>query len=249
MKKLIVLSACLCGMSAVSARVVHVAVAANFTAPMKDLQPIYEKLTGDQLRLSFGGTGAFYTQIKNGAPFDILLAADSKTPTKLVQEGIGVSGSQFTYAVGRLVLWSAQEGVIQGRGSLKENQDIKLAIANPKLAPYGQAGYEVLNHLQLTSAWKGKIVEGESIGRTYQFVASGNAKMGFVAMSQCTKNGQWVKGSGWIVPQEYYQPITQDAVLLKKTEENEGAKRFMNFLQTNPEVQKIRRMYGYGQAQ
>lgn len=249
MKNVFVLAACCLGMTAASARVVHVAVAANFTAPIKDLQPIYEKMTGDQLRLSFGGTGAFYTQIKNGAPFDILLAADSKTPTKLVEEGLGVKESQFTYAVGRLVLWSADASVVKGRDTLKNTSLGKLAIANPKLAPYGHAGHEVLNHLKLSRQWQGNIVEGESIGRTYQFVASGNAKIGFVALSQCSKNGQWVKGSGWIVPQEYYSPIQQDAVLLKKSQENAAAQRFMEFLKTNAEVQKIRRIYGYGNAQ
>lgn len=233
-----------------AAEEVHVAVAANFTAPAKDLQPIYEKATGDKLVLSFGATGAFYAQIKNGAPFDVLLAADAKTPAKAVKEGYGVEGTPFTYAVGKLVLWSSDAGLVKDdvAAVIKSDAVKHVAIANPKLAPYGEAAYQALKSLGLEKAVEAKTVIGDNIGKTYQFVKTGNAEAGFIALSQCFKDGKFVSGSGYVVPQELYGTINQDAVLLKKGEANEGAKRFLKFLKESKEATAIREAYGYGTA-
>lgn len=235
---------------AVAAVEVHVAVAANFTAPAKDLQPIYEKATGDKLVLSFGATGAFYAQIKNGAPFDILLAADAKTPAKAVAEGHGVAGTPFTYAVGKLVLWSSDANLVKNDvAAVLNSANVKhVAIANPKLAPYGEAAYQTLKSLGLEKAVEGKTVLGDNIGKTYQFVKTGNAEAGFIALSQCFKDGKFVSGSGYVIPQDLYSEIKQDAVLLKKGENNEGAKRFLKFLKESKEATAIRDAYGYGTA-
>lgn len=237
---------------AAQAETVRVAVAANFAGPAKAMQADFEKKTGDKLLLSYGATGGFYAQIKNGAPYDVLLAADAKTPLTAVKEGLGVPGSVFTYAVGKLALWSAKPGLVTGNdptGLLKSAAIAKLAVANPKLAPYGLAAHEVITKLGLDAAVTPKIVEGDSIGKTYQFVATGNAEAGFVALSQCAKDGAFTSGSGWIVPQKLYTPITQDAVLLKKGEQNAGAKRFLDYLKTSPEAAKVRASFGYGEAE
>lgn len=235
---------------AAAAADVHVAVAANFTAPAQDLAPVFEKATGDKVILSFGSTGAFYAQIKNGAPFDVLLAADDTTPAKAVKEGFGVDGSIFTYAMGKLVLWSADAGLIKEDAKVLTTETVKhVAVANPKLAPYGLAAYQALDKLGLKDAVASKIVEGDNIGKTYQFVKTANAQAGFIALSQCYKDGKMTGGSGWIVPQEYYEPIAQDAVLLKHGEKNEGAKRFLDFLKSSPDAKKVREAYGYGSAE
>ena len=211
---------------AVAAEEVRVAVAANFMAPMKELAPLYEKATGDKLVVSYGATGAFYAQIKNGAPFDVLLAADAKTPAKAVKEGHGVAGTTFTYAVGKLVLWSS--------------------VADARLAPYGEAALQALDALKMKEAVEPKFVVSNNIGKTFQFVESGNTQIGFVALSQCFKNGAFTGGSGWVVPQDLYKPILQDAVQLKAGEKNAGAKRFLDYLKTSNEAAAIREAYGYG---
>ena len=224
---------------------IQVAVAANFTAPVKDLAPIFEQQTGHKLLLSFGSTGMFYGQIKNGATYDVLLAADAKTPEKLVAEGDGVGGTAFTYAVGKLVLWSADRTKIDDRGEilLKGNFN-KCAVANPKLAPYGKAAYEVLEKMNVFEKVAPKFVEGDNIGKTFNFVKTGNADIGFVALSQVFKEGKMVSGSGWIVPSEYYRKIRQDAVLLKNGKSAQAAQEFMKFLQ-GAEASKIKAAYGY----
>lgn len=229
---------------------VHVAVAANFTAPAQELAPIFEKATGDKVILSFGSTGAFYAQIKNGAPFDVLLAADDTTPAKAVKEGHGVAGTTFTYAMGKLVLWSTDAGLIKNDVKVLTTDAVKhVAVANPKLAPYGLAAYQTMEKLGIKDAVQPKVVEGDNIGKTFQFVKTANAQAGFIALSQCYKDGKMTSGSGWIIPQEYYEPIAQDAVLLKHGEKNEGAKRFLEFLKSSPEATKVRESYGYGSAQ
>ena len=249
MKKLALLLV-LSGISAsVLAEDVRVAVAANFTAPVKELAPIYEKATGDKLVLSFGATGAFYAQIKNGAPFDVLLAADAKTPAKMVKEGLGVKDTAYTYAVGKLVLWSANPNFVKDEKALSSPDLQKLAVADPRLAPYGEAAMEALTALKLKDTLTPKFVVGGNIGKTFQFVKSENAQAGFVALSQCYKNGAFTSGSGWIVPADLYQPIRQDAVLLKAGEANAGAKRFLDFLKKSPEAAAVREAYGYGSAQ
>ncbi len=226
---------------------VHVAVAANFTAPAKELAPMFEAKTGHKLVLSFGGTGMFYGQIKNGATYDVLLAADAKTPKKIVSEGLGVKGSAFTYAVGKLVFWSSDASKIPADGlTLLKNADFnKCAVANPKLAPYGLAAYETLKALKLFDVVRPKFVEGDNIGKTFNFVKTANADVGFVALSQVFKNGKMVSGSGWVVPDNLYNPIYQDAVLLKQGKEQKAAKEFLKFLQ-GPEAAKVKAAYGYG---
>lgn len=230
----------------VSAAEVHVAVAANFTAPAKELAPIFEKQTSHKLVLSFGATGMFYGQIKNGATYDVLLAADAKTPKKAIDEGYGVKGTSFTYAVGKLVLWSADANKIKdGKALLASGDFNKCAVANPKLAPYGLAAHETLKSLKLFDKVSPKFVEGDNIGKTFNFVKTANADIGFVALSQVYKNGKITSGSGWIVPAELYGKIAQDAVLLKQGKNQDTAKEFLKFLQ-GPEAAKVKLDYGYG---
>lgn len=231
--------------AAVAAGQVSVAVAANFTAPMKLIAQQFQQETGHAATLSFGATGQFYAQIRNGAPFHVLLAADARTPSKLIEEGLGIAGTQFTYAVGKLALYSAQPGLVDGEGEvLKTGSFTKLAIANPKLAPYGYAANEVLDALGLSQAVAPKLVEGANIGQAYQFVASGNATLGFVALSQIMQNGQISKGSAWVVPGALHSPIKQDAVLLKNGAGNPAAQALLKYLQGNA-AKAVIESFGY----
>lgn len=220
-----------------------VAVAANFIAPMKQLTPLFEKSTGHTLRLSPGSTGKFYAQIKNGAPFDVLLAADDETPARLTREGEAVHTQ--TYAIGKLALWSADATKIDSTDSiLRRSAYNKLAIANPKLAPYGAAAMQALEKLGLADTAKDKFVVGENIGQTHQFVASGNADIGFVALSQITLDGKLTGGSAWRVPASLYAPIRQDAALLKHGADNPAARALLDFLKS-PQAHTVIRGYGY----
>jgi molybdate transport system substrate-binding protein len=224
---------------------VQVAVAANFTAPMKAIVAEFEKATGHKAQLSFGATGKFYAQIKNGAPFQVFLSADDETPAKLEQEGLAVPGSRFTYAVGSLVLWSARPDLVDARGEvLSRGGFAHLALANPKLAPYGAAAMETLDKLGLASTLQAKFVQGENIAQTHQFVMSGNAELGFVALSQVMKDGRIVSGSAWIVPAEMHRPIRQDAVILAPGRDNAAANALLRFLRGRA-AQAIIRSYGY----
>jgi molybdate transport system substrate-binding protein len=233
--------------SAALADEVHVAVAANFTAPMQAIAPAFEQATGHRLVASFGATGQFYAQINNGAPFDVFLAADDATPARLEREGAIAPGSRFTYAIGSLVLWSADAGYLDGSdAALKAGQFKHLALANPKAAPYGLAATQVLAKLGLSEATQGKRVEGQNITQAHQFVATGNAELGFVALSQVYKDGQLSSGSAWIVPGGLHDPIKQDAVLLKRGEHNPAAAALMDYLK-GAEVTRIIRAYGYTQ--
>jgi molybdate transport system substrate-binding protein len=211
---------------------VRVAVAANFSEPMKKIAGEFEKTSGHKAVLISGATGRFYAQIKAGAPFDVLLAADDETPAKLVQEANALPASRFTYAIGRLVLWSASETTVDTEGSvLKRNAFDRLAIANPRLAPYGSAAMETLKSLGLHDTLAAKIVQGENIAQTYQFVASGNAALGFVALSQViTADGRVESGSMWIVPDTHYSQIRQDAVLLEHGRNNLAAQALLQYL-------------------
>lgn len=230
---------------AAKADTVQVAVAANFTAPMKRIAAEFEKDTGHRAVLAFGGTGKFYAQILNAAPFDILLAADDETPTKLAQEGLAIAGSQFTYAQGKLVLWSAQPGVVDDRGEvLQRGSFAHLAIANPKLAPYGVAAAETMKALGVHDFLAPKFVTGENIGQTFQFVQSGNAPLGFVALSQVIQEGGIAAGSAWIVPARLYQPIRQDAIILEKGRANPAAQALMTYLKGD-KARKLIQSYGY----
>ena len=224
---------------------VQVAVAANFTAPIQAIAKDFEKDTGHKLVAAYGATGQFYAQIKNGAPFDVLLAADDSTPKKLEEEKEIVPGSRFTYATGTLALWSAKPGYVDDKGEvLKNNQFQHLSIANPKAAPYGLAATQVLNKLKLTEATKAKIVEGQNITQAYQFVSTGNAELGFVALSQIYKDGKVESGSAWIVPANLHEPILQDAVILNKGKDNPAAKALVDYLK-GPKAAAVIKSYGY----
>ena len=224
---------------------VAVAVAANFTAPMQKIAAEFEKDTGHKAQLSFGATGKFYAQIKNGAPFEILLAADDTTPEKLEKEGAAVAGTRFTYATGRLVLWSAKADYVDAGGTvLKKGEFDHLSIANAKLAPYGQAAVETLTALNLLDAVQAKFVQGENIAQTHQFVASGNAELGFVALSQVMKDGKISEGSAWLVPQDLHQPIRQDAVLLANGKDKPAVAALLQYL-GNEKSKAIIKSYGY----
>ena len=232
-------------LTSAQAEEVQVAVAANFTAPIQAIASDFEKDTGHRLIAAYGATGQFYTQIKNGAPFEVFLAADNTTPEKLENEGDIVPGSRFTYAIGTLALWSAKDGYIDGTDkALIDNQFKHLSIANPKAAPYGLAATQVLARLGLTEKVKNKIVEGQNITQAYQFVSTGNAELGFVALSQIYKDGKVSSGSAWIVPEVMHDPIRQDAVILKKGENNPAAKALADYLK-GPKATAIIKSYGY----
>ena len=224
---------------------VQVAVAANFTAPIQAIAKDFEKDTGHKLVASFGATGQFYAQINNGAPFEVFLAADDSTPAKLEQEKQTVEGSRFTYAIGTLALWSAKPGYVDAQGEVLQTNDYKhLSIANPKTAPYGLAATQVLAKLNLTEATKGKLVEGQNITQAFQFVSTGNAELGFVALSQIYKDGKVENGSAWIVPSSLHDPIRQDAVILNKGKDNPAAKAFIDYLK-GPKATAVIKSYGY----
>ncbi|MBU6143046.1 MAG: molybdate ABC transporter substrate-binding protein [Betaproteobacteria bacterium] len=224
---------------------VRLAVAANFAAPMRSLAQSFEKATGHKVVVALGATGQLYAQIKNGAPFDVLLAADDETPKKLESEGLAVSGSRATYAIGRLVLWSKRDGLIDAKGEfLSTGRFDRIAIANPKLAPYGLAAIEVIEKLGMTQATKPKVVEASNITQAHQFVASGNAEIGFVALAQVAEGGKIKTGSGWIIPESLHSPIQQDLVLLLRGKANPAAQQFIEFLRSE-NAKAVIRSYGY----
>jgi molybdate transport system substrate-binding protein len=232
-------------LGAAQAAEVQVAVAANFTAPLQAIAADFEKDTGHTLVTSFGATGQFYTQIKNGAPFEVFLSADDTTTEKLEKEGDTVKGSRFTYAVGTLALWSAKEGYVDAKGKvLSDNLYRHLSIANPKTAPYGLAATQVLAKQGLSDKLKDKIVEGQNITQAYQFVSTGNAELGFVALSQIYKDGKVTSGSAWIVPADLHDPINQDAVILNKGKDNPAAKALVDYLK-GPKAAAVIKSYGY----
>jgi len=231
--------------AAALAEEIQVAVAANFTAPMKLIAADFEKDTGHKAVLTFGATGKFYAQISNGAPFEVFLAADDETPARLEKEGAAVNGSRFTYATGKLVLWSAQPGLVDAQGEVLKKGDFKkIAIAAPKLAPYGAAAVETMNKLGLQAALEPKLVQGESIGQAFSFVSTGNAELGFIALSQVYEGGKIKSGSAWIVPDKLHSPIRQDAVLLAKAKDSKAAAQLMAYLKTD-KAKAVIRAFGY----
>ena len=223
----------------------QVAVAANFAEPMKAIAAVLERSTGHTLQISTGASGAFYTQIKHGAPFDVFLSADNERPEMLEKDGLAQPDTRFTYATGKLVLWSARSGRVDDKGSVLKAPGLgKVAYANPKTAPYGTAAVQVLEGLGLKDAITPKLVQGESIGQTYSFVKTGNADVGFVALSQVLSGGRLKEGSMWVIPQAHYNPIRQDVVLLKRGADNEAAKALLRLLQS-PGIKDLIRSYGY----
>ena len=240
------LAAWLLGLSCVAqAADVQVAVAANFAGPFEKIAADFAAETGHKAVVSVGSTGKFYSQIKNGAPFEILLAADDETPKKLITETDGVAGSQFTYAIGKLVLWSAKPGVVDDKGAVLSKADIvHIAICDPKLAPYGLAAEEALKASKLYDTLKPKFVTAESITQAYQFTASGNAEIGFIALSQVAVPGKPQTGSYWIVPANLYSALRQDAVLLKKGEANPAAAALLKYLKSE-KAKVVIKSYGY----
>jgi molybdate transport system substrate-binding protein len=224
---------------------VNAAVAANFTAPMQQIATLFTKESGHTVKLSFGASGKFYAQIQNGAPFDVFLAADEKYPKLLEQEGLAVSGSHRVYAQGKLVLWSAQPGLVDAKGVvLSKGNYNKLAYADPKLAPYGFAAQETLQKMNLWDKVQSRLVTGESITQAYQFAATGNAELAFVALSQVTKDGKITEGSWWLVPANLYSPIRQGAVQLSAAKDPVAARAFLAFLKGEKSAAIIR-SYGY----
>jgi molybdate transport system substrate-binding protein len=232
-------------LSPVYAGEVSAAVAANFTAPMQQIVAAFQKDSGHTVKLSFGASGKFYSQIKEGAPFDVILAADEAIPQRLEQEGLAVANSSFVYALGKLVLWSAQPGLVDAKGAvLGKGNFNKLAYADPKLAPYGLAAKETLEKLGLWSSVQGKLVTGDNITQTYQFTATGNAELGFVALSQVYKDGKVTEGSSWLVPANLYSPIKQGAVQLKAAKDPATARALIAYL-TSKKAVEIIRCFGY----
>jgi molybdate transport system substrate-binding protein len=224
---------------------VQVAVAANFTAPMQRIAADFEKDTGHRALVSFGATGKFYAQIINGAPFEVFLAADDRTPARLESESRIVPGSRFTYAIGKLVLWSVRESYVDEAGEVLRGGGFRhVAIASPKTAPYGAAAIEALSRLGLLDEIQPKFVTGENISQTYQFVFTGNAELGFVALSQVMEEGRIIRGSAWEVPTDLYPQIRQDAVLLSRGADNPAAVALLEYLKGS-KAQAIIQAYGY----
>jgi molybdate transport system substrate-binding protein len=220
----------------------QVAVAANFTEPAKEIATAFKAATGHNAILSFGSSGQFYAQMARGAPFEVFLSADADRPKKAEQDGLGVVGSRFTYAVGRLVLYSKTPGLVDANGAvLKTGKFQKLSIADPVAAPYGVAAVSTMNKLGVYNALKPKIVMGTSITQAYQFVDTGAAELGFVAHSQVINVPG---GSRWLVPASYHAPIDQQAILLRTGERNPAARAFLAFLKSPAAIAIVRR-YGY----
>lgn len=242
---LAVLLACALTLPAHAAEVL-VAVAANFSAPMLKLAAAFERDTGHRATLAIGSTGRFYAQVRSGAPFQLLLSADDQTPARLEQEGLAVPGTRFTYAVGRLVLWSRHGGLVDERGEvLRHGNFERLALADPRLAPYGAAAVQTLTQLGLLQRLQPRFVTGENIAQAWQFVSTGNAELGFVALSQVYADGRITQGSGWIVPDTLHAPIRQDAVLLQAGRGNPAARALLGYLKGDA-ARALIRAHGYG---
>lgn len=221
---------------------VKVAAAANFTTAAKEIGALFAKATGHRVVFSFGSTGQLYAQIAQGAPFEVFLAADQARPTKAVASGFAVKGSRFTYATGRIVLFSMDRKLVRGPATLSEGKFAKIAIANPVTAPYGAAAVQAMKALGVYRRLSPKFVQGNNIAQTFQFVRTRNAAVGFVALSQVVRNSD---GSRWIVPEKLYAPIAQDAVLLKPGAASPAARAFLAFLK-GPQAGAVKAKYGYG---
>ena len=224
---------------------VKVAVAANFAQTLKEISTVFEQDTGHKLAITQGSTGKLYAQISQGAPFEVLLSADDETPEKLITEGKAITGTRFTYAIGRLALWSPKPDLVDEGGQvLKTNKFRFLAIANARVAPYGRAAVQVMQKLGVLASIEPRVVQGESITQTFQFVSTGNAQLGFVALSQITENGKLKSGSAWIVPENMHEQLRQDAVLLNPGKDSAAASALLNFLKSD-KAKKIIASHGY----
>lgn len=224
---------------------VHVAVASNFKEPMRGIAAAFERETGHRAVLCFGATGKFYAQISQGAPYDMLLAADQAVPTMLVKEHLALPGTRFTYATGKLALWSASKGYVDGQGSVLHNgRFAHLALANPKTAPYGAAAVDTLRRLGRLGALQARLVQGENIAQAYQLTSTGNAELGFVALPDVYRDGKFSTGSGWIVPESLHAPILQDLVILARGGANPAARALRAYLASD-QAAGIIRSYGY----
>ena len=246
-RTVITLALLLFGQASWSATVL-VAVAANFSKPMTEIVSQFEKATGHSAKLSFGSSGKFVSQLENGGPFEVLLSADEKGPEKLEQAGLTVPNSRFVYALGKLVLWSATPNFVDDKGKILMTSNFKhLALADPKVAPYGAAAIDVLKKMKLFEKLQPLFVQGENIAQTYQFISTANAELGFLALSQVIENGKIVGGSSWIIPDNLHAPIRQGAVLMKIGAENPAARALIDYLKSIPALAIIKK-YGYDLA-
>jgi len=234
----------ICINTVVLAENIKIAVASNFSAPIQELVSEFEKNSEHKVSIALGSSGKFYAQISNGAPFQLFFSADQAKPIALENNGLAVSGSRFTYAIGALALWSAKKGFLTSKSFDFKSDNYKLALANPKLAPYGKAAIEALKSIGMKEASEKNWVMGENIAQTYQFVHSQNADMGFVAVSQIMQNGKMTKGSAWFVSAQSHQPIRQDVILLKHGKGSKTAQAFLDFVRSET-AQNMIRSYGY----
>ena len=246
-RTVITLALLLFGQASWSATVL-VAVAANFSKPMTEIVSQFEKATGHSVKLSFGSSGKFVSQLENGGPFEVLLSADEKGPEKLEQAGLTVPNTRFVYSLGKLVLWPATPNFVDDKGKILMTSNFKhLALADPKVAPYGAAAIDVLKKMKLFEKLQPMFVQGENIAQTYQFISTANAELGFLALSQVIKNGKIVGGSSWIIPDNLHAPIRQGAVLMKIGAENPAARALIDYLKSIPALAIIKK-YGYDLA-
>ena len=221
------------------------AVAANFAQTLKEIGTVFEQDTGHKLAITQGSTGKLYAQISQGAPFEVLLSADDETPEKLITEGKAITGTRFTYAIGRLALWSPKPDLVDEGGQVLKTDKFRfLAIANARVAPYGRAAVQVMQKLGVLASSEPRVVQGESITQTFQFVSTGNAQLGFVALSQITENGKLKSGSAWIIPENMHEQLRQDAVLLNPGKDSAAASALLNFLKSE-KAKKIIASHGY----
>lgn len=225
-----------------------IAVASNFSSTMTAILIEFEQATGHKIKMATGASGKLYAQIENGAPFQAFFSADQVTATALSKNGLALAESQFTYAIGQLVLWSATPGLVDDQGMiLRQDSNKKIALANAKVAPYGMAAVNTLQNLNIERQTKHRLVQGENIAQTYQFVATGNAELGFVALSQLSDKNHKVRGSFWIIPKHLYKPIRQDAVILIGGENSEAIEELMQFFK-GKKARTIIQAYGYKTA-